>query len=142
MPVQIVPITHAQFQIGNLPITLRVQTHPGGSIGVRLADLVFMTDTIADDKAIDFMRGARLLLHEVWLGEDDIKGNEHELLGHSAATAVARVAMAANVQRVMPIHLHPKRSAEQIKDLTETMKCEGLQVTLPVEGRMYEIPPL
>ena len=88
MRVRIVPITTSPLQIGTLPVSVRAQTHPGGSIGIRLAGLVFMTDTIVDVNAVPFMRGADLLLHEVWLGDDDIKGNEDDLLAHSDPTGV------------------------------------------------------
>ena len=67
----------------------------------------------------------------MWLGDDDIKGNENDLLGHSFAGGVVSIALNARVRRLMPIHLHPKKTA---------MKREGLQVTLPAEGTVYEIP--
>ena len=107
----------------------------------RLGDLVFMTDTIVDVNAAPFMRGAELLLHEVWLGDDDIEGNEDDVLAHSDAAGVVKVALAAETHRMMPIHLHPKRSGKEIEELAEGMKRGGLQVTLPVEGRVYEVSP-
>jgi ribonuclease BN (tRNA processing enzyme) len=85
MGVTIVPIKESPFEIGRLSIAVRGQRHPGGSIGIRLGDFVFMTDTIVDENAIPFMHGAQLVLHEVWLSDDEIKGNEKDLLGHSFA---------------------------------------------------------
>lgn len=142
MRVRIVPITNPQLQIGRLSISVRAQTHPGGSIGIRLGDLVFMTDTIVDVNAVPFMRGAEFLLHEVWLGDDDIKGNEDDLLAHSFADGVIDIALDAEVRRLMPIHLHPKRSSRGIETLCKGMDHEGLHVILPAEGKIYEVPGL
>jgi ribonuclease BN (tRNA processing enzyme) len=140
MPIRVISITNSQFQIGKMSVSVRAQTHPGGSIGIRLADVVFMTDTIVDDAAIPFMRGAKLLLHEVWLGEDDIKENEKDLLAHSDSAGVVKIALAAEIRQMMPIHIHPKRTPRESEALAERMNRAGLEVKLPAEGRVYEIP--
>jgi ribonuclease BN (tRNA processing enzyme) len=139
MRVRFVPIANSEFQVGSLPVSVRAQTHPGGSIGIRLGDLVFMTDTIVDINAVNFMRGAKLLLHEVWLGLDDVKGNENDLFAHSDAAGVVKLALAAEIHQMIPIHLHPKRTGKEIEHLAEGMTRGGLQVTVPVEGHVYEV---
>jgi ribonuclease BN (tRNA processing enzyme) len=139
MGVRVVPITKLQFQVAELSVSVRVQTHPGGSIGIRLGEVVFMTDTIVDENAIPFTRAAELLLHEVWLEDDDIRGNESDLAGHSYAGGVVNMALNAGVRRLMPIHLHPTKTAHEIERLAKTMSRDALQVTLPAEGRVYEL---
>ncbi len=46
MPVEIVPYSGPELEIGELRLRLRRQKHPGGSVGVRIGDaLAYVTDT-------------------------------------------------------------------------------------------------
>jgi ribonuclease BN (tRNA processing enzyme) len=139
MRPRVVSIRNDRFEVGGSTVFVRAQKHQGGSIGIRIEDLVFMTDTAVDPGAISFMSGARLLLHEVWLRDEDLPAGEEELLGHSFASGVVDLSLKAGVKRLMPIHLNPKRNADEVHLLGESLKREGLQVVVPVEGRIYEV---
>ena len=67
MPVEIVELREERAEVAGLPIRLRRQHHPGGSVGVRLGDaLAYVTDTSPDPATVELARGVDLLLHEVW----------------------------------------------------------------------------
>jgi ribonuclease Z len=86
--------------------------HPGGSVGFRLDwpghSLAYVTDTTtpgANASYIEQIRGVDLLIHECYFPD----GMEEmaELTGHSCATPVAQAAKAAEVKRLVLIHVNP-----------------------------------
>lgn len=84
--------------------------HPGGSVGYRVdwADrsMAYVTDTTAakDSDYIEKIQGVDLLIHECNFGDD--QPDQAELTGHSCLTPVAEVAAAANVGRLVLVHLN------------------------------------
>ncbi|MEO7793196.1 MAG: MBL fold metallo-hydrolase [Thermoanaerobaculia bacterium] len=141
MPVEVVPFSGAELAIGGLRLLLRRQKHPGGSVGVRIGDeLAYVTDSVIDPATIEFVRGVKLLLHEVWLTAEEAAETDPAPTGHSDAGAVADLARAAGVGRLWVVHHHPRRSAADLARLAETMqKRAGRPVEVPVEGAVYEL---
>lgn len=138
MPVELERLTGERALIGGLEVRLRRQEHPGGSIGLRLGDaLAYATDTVADEGTVALAAGVDLLLHEVWAGA----GGEAGATGHSAADEVARIAVAAGVRRLMPVHHHPRCSRADLERLAEELArlAPGVEVVQPEEGRVYEV---
>lgn len=86
--------------------------HPGGSLGFRLDwpghSLAYVTDTTAaaDANYVAQIHGVDLLLHEAYFA-DDVNGLP-ALTGHSALLSVAEVAAAANVARLVLVHIDPR----------------------------------
>jgi ribonuclease Z len=86
-------------------------THPGGSTGFRFdwptRSFAYITDTTANPTAdyIEKIQGVDLLLHECNFrdGQEDLA----ERTGHSSASQVAAVAKAANVGRLVILHVNP-----------------------------------
>lgn len=92
----------------------RAQVHSDTSVAYRLDDaLVVATDTVSDPGTVDFAAGAEVLLHEAWyLGRELERDGVPTSLpagydAHSEALAVARLALAAGVGRLVFIHLNP-----------------------------------
>jgi ribonuclease BN (tRNA processing enzyme) len=139
--VEIVPVACGGLQIGTLPIQLRAQKHPGGSMGIRIADVVaYITDTIVEQTTQTFVAGVRFLLHEVWLTDAEAESDEVERSRHSYASAVARIALEAGVGHLMPVHHHPKRTDRDIFNLAQHMKeIAGIEVVVPEEGKIYQL---
>jgi ribonuclease BN (tRNA processing enzyme) len=101
-------------------LRLRLQTHSDPSVAYRLDDaLVVATDTVPDPATTAFAAGARVLLHEAWYLEpeaavDGARGDATAgaplpagYAAHSGALAVARLARAGDVGRLVFIHLNP-----------------------------------
>jgi ribonuclease BN (tRNA processing enzyme) len=141
MPVEIVPYSGSRLEIGTLRLSLRAQKHPGGSVGVRIDDrLAYVTDTVLDRGTVEFVRGVGTFLHEVWLDDEQAARDDAGRTGHSAAGPVAELARDAGVGRLMPVHHHPRRTAEELAALRLAMaERAGCPVVLPVEGEALEL---
>ena len=91
--------------------------HPGGSVGFRIdwpdRALAYITNTVAaaDVDYIDFVRNVDLLIHECFF--DDHEQDQAELTGHSCITPVAQVAAAAEVGRLVLVHINPVLKHDQ-----------------------------
>ncbi len=100
--------------------------HPGGSIGFRLdwpgRSMAYVTDTVADANAdyVDKLRGVDLLIHEAYFADD--AGDLPSIIGHSCLNAVVEVAAAANVGRLVLVHLDPKSPLDSPFDLSEARR--------------------
>lgn len=85
--------------------------HPGGSLGFRIdwpdRSLAYVTDTTARSEAdyVELIRGVDTLVHECYFAD----GQEAlaEKTGHSCTTPVAEVAAAAEVGRLVLVHVNP-----------------------------------
>jgi ribonuclease Z len=86
--------------------------HPGGAVGYRLAwpghSMAYVTDTTASSDAtyLSAIAGVDLLVHECYF--PDAMAELAELTGHSTTTAVARLARAAGVRRLVLVHVDPQ----------------------------------
>jgi ribonuclease BN (tRNA processing enzyme) len=87
--------------------------HPGGSLGYRIdwpdRSLAYITDTTADAsrRYLDFIRGVDVLIHECYF--PDNMADLAKKTGHSHTTQVAEVARAAEVGRLLLVHIDPLR---------------------------------
>lgn len=87
--------------------------HPGGSVGYRLdlpdgKSLAYLTDTTANEDAIEFARGVDVLIHECYF--PDRLAEWCEVTGHSHTSLVARFAARANVGRLYLTHIDPQNT--------------------------------
>ena len=95
--------------------------HPGGSVGYRLEwpghSMAYVTDTTAavDADYVRSIRGVDLLVHESYFAEDS--DNLPATTGHSSLLAVAEVAAAANVGRLVIVHVDPQIQNDSAFDL-------------------------
>ena len=95
--------------------------HPGGSIGFRLdwpdRSMAYVTDTTASPDAdyVQKIRGVDLLLHEAYFADnvDDLP----RITGHSWLEPVAEVAAAANVGRLVLVHIDPQAKSDDAFDM-------------------------
>ena len=110
---------------------------------MRLGDaLAYTTDTVIDPATAEFVRGVDLLLHEVWLSDEEAAREPAGRTGHSAAGDVADLARAAGVGRLGLVHHHPLRDDAGIEAMRQAMeeRCgrpvlrleEGVEVDLGV----------
>lgn len=100
--------------------------HPGGSIGLRLdwpdRSMAYVTDTVAakDADYVEKIRGVDLLVHECYFGDD--MPDQAELTGHSCLTPVAEVAAAAEVGRLVLVHINPMMESDDELDIAGARK--------------------
>ncbi len=96
--------------------------HPGGVLGFRLdwsdRSLAYVTDTTArvDADYVPAIRGVDLLVHECNFSDD--LAEWAQTTGHSTLTPVVQVARAANVRRLVLVHMNPLAPQDAPLDLT------------------------
>ena len=141
MPVEVIPVTRESLQTETWSIRLRAQTHAGGSAAIRIGDeIAYVTDTVVDEATPAFVRGVKLLLHEVFLTDAEAENGDAERLAHSYPSGVARIARQAEVGRLMLVHHHPERTDTEIRKLAHDMEAlAGIEVIVPEEGRVYQV---
>lgn len=138
---EIRPYRGASLRVFELDLRVRRQRHPGGSVGVRLGDtLAYVTDTAADEATAELARGVDLLLHEVWVTDDEGRANPRMLTGHAAVSEVLELARRAAVRRLLPVHHQPKRTREELEEMVAGMASQGgVEVALAEEGQRYTL---
>jgi ribonuclease BN (tRNA processing enzyme) len=105
LPERVHELAPPGAQIGPFHIDVRIQPqHPSPTLALKLDGvLAYCTDTAYDDENVEFVRGARVLLHESFHAADTTDDR-----GHTAAGEAARLAAAAGVERLVLIHPSPK----------------------------------
>lgn len=139
LPLEVVPYAGTELAVGGRRLALRRQRHPGGSVGIRVDDaLAYVTDTEPDPGTVELVSGVETLLHETWSTRAEATAPGYEPRGHSTTTAVAEIAGAAGVGRLVPVHHRPDRDGEAVRavaaELAELAPCP---VLLAEEGREY-----
>ena len=100
--------------------------HPGGSTGFRVdwpdRSLAYVTDTMATAEAdyLEHVHGVDLLVHECYF--HDHQTDQAELTGHSCLSDVARLAAAAEVGRLVLIHINPLLASDDEIELATAHK--------------------
>lgn len=81
----------------------RQNLHAHPTAAIRVEDAVALcTDTAYDAENRTFCAAVALLLHEAWFASDSTESTTH-----TAAGEAARIALAAEVSRLLLIHVHP-----------------------------------
>lgn len=140
LPCQWRPLEDGELNVGGARVTHFPLPHLGGSVGYRVdgpdCSLAYVTDTTAaaDAAYIEAIRGVDLLVHECNFRD----GQEAWAVetGHSCTSAVARVAQAAGVKRLVLMHFHPLDDSSDPVDLAAAraifpateLGCDGMSV--------------
>jgi ribonuclease BN (tRNA processing enzyme) len=138
--VEVMPYHGSELEVGGARLRLRRQEHAGGSVGVVVDDrLAYLTDCEAEEASAEFARGVELLLHEVWVTDEEAAAGAQRR-GHSTVEKVAALATAAGAGMLMPMHHHPTRSPAELEAMTARLgELSTARVVLPVEGREYAL---
>ena len=141
IPIEIVPVKDPLLKIGASSIRFRSQNHPGGSAGICLDNkIAYVTDTTVEEDTQTFVKGVRLLMHEVFLTDSEAKADKVEASRHSYPSGVAKLARDAGVVNLMPIHHNPKRPDDEVRKLVQDIEdLARMDVWIPEEGRVYEV---
>jgi ribonuclease BN (tRNA processing enzyme) len=111
-PIQWQPLGAGPVQLaGKATLTHFPLEHPGGSVGYRLdwpdRSMAYVTDTTARETAdyVQSIQNVDLLIHECYF--PDGWEEKAELTGHSCVSPAARVGRAAQVGRMVLVHINP-----------------------------------
>lgn len=97
-------------RVGGFDLDVRRQDlHAHPTAAIRVEDAVALcTDTAYDTENAAFCASVAVLLHEAWFTEDSTESTTH-----TAAGEAARVASAAEVDRLLLIHVHPMLGSDE-----------------------------
>jgi ribonuclease BN (tRNA processing enzyme) len=139
--VELITVNRESLWIGPHRIHVRSQIHPGGSIGIRLDDsFAYITDTAVRQETSELVQGVSLLLHEVWMTDEEAEEDPRAVSMHSFAGGVALVAETAHVGQLMPVHHHPAKSDEELAEILMLLEeCGTTPVVFPEEGKVYVV---
>jgi ribonuclease BN (tRNA processing enzyme) len=137
-PVELIGVQEEEFEAAGVAFRVWRQNHPGGSIGMRLgAEIAYLTDTVVEPEALDKVAGVKLLIHEMWFTDEEAAGALAK--GHSHVSAVAEFSRLAGARQVMPVHHHPKRTNEEIREMARRLaELAGIPASCGQEGRLFE----
>jgi len=140
MPVEVVPYHGDELEVCGARLRLRRQRHAGGSVGVVVDDrLAYLTDCETEEASVELARGVELLLHEVWVTDEEAAAGAQRR-GHSTVEQVAAFATAAGAGTLMPIHHHPTRTPADLESMVARLgELTTTRVVLPVEGHEYAL---
>jgi ribonuclease BN (tRNA processing enzyme) len=156
LPCDWKPLAAGPTQIAGASVTSFPLVHPGGTVGYRLdwpaglrnategvpysagRSLAYVTDTTAASDAayVEAIRGVDLLVHEC-----NFRDSEQDWAvktGHSCTSAVASVAKAAGVKRLVLVHFNPLETSDDPVDLAAARKifpatelgCDGMEIEI------------
>jgi len=117
---EILPIK-PRVLVDGLEIKSLTLDHPGGSHGFVVThdggSLAYITDTTAEENAdyIQHIKKVDVLVHECYF--PDGWEEKAKLTGHSCLTPVAEVAAAADVGRLLLVHINPLNESKEPLDL-------------------------
>jgi ribonuclease BN (tRNA processing enzyme) len=140
-----IPVTvhtyHEDFEVAGRKVRVRRQQHSGGSVGLRIDDcLAYCTDTAAEEGTIELARGVDLLLHELWVDDEQAARHPRLVEGHASCSQVADIAERAGVRALAPIHHHPQRDTASLAVLHRQL---ANATTMPnislIEGVPYSV---
>lgn len=140
--IRIHPIDQEETRIAGHRVCAWKQRHPGGSIGIRLDDaMVYITDTVVMMEHVERARGISLLLHELWLHDEDAACEVGESQRHACFGPVAKFVKAVQPGRFLPCHLYSGYDERTLARMTQAVQdATGVPAEVPVEGRVYEFP--
>jgi ribonuclease BN (tRNA processing enzyme) len=103
--IEVRDIPDGELELGGVRVTHRRQDrHSAPTLGLRFGDeLAWVTDTAYDPGSAELATGCHVLAHEAWFTEDAPRNADI----HSSGARAAEVAEAAEVSRLLLIHLPP-----------------------------------
>jgi ribonuclease BN (tRNA processing enzyme) len=139
------PLQAGANEVAGHTIALRAQQHSDISVAYRVDDeFVLATDTRPDPGTAAFAEGVNVLFHETWFNEADPRSAEipPELLpgyaSHSEVSAVAELARAAGVRRLVPMHLNPLHDEDYYAVLEQAARAVFPRTTLLDDGAVVD----
>jgi ribonuclease Z len=125
-PFEMRPLPKEVKLVDGSTLTYFPLKHPGGSIGFRIdwpdRSMAYVTDTVAakDVAYIEYIRGVDLLVHECFFCDD--QPDQAELTGHSCLMPVVELAAAAEVKKLVLVHINPVYNEDECYDLDAARK--------------------
>ena len=131
-----------EIKIDDLKINFISQKHSSGSIGIRINNFSYITDTEAREDIHSFIINSELLFIDTMHDDVDYKKlsiANNERIQHGYSIGNAHLALNANIKRMGLIHIDPLYEKKRINNLLCECKKVFRNSFIPEEGKSYEI---
>lgn len=98
-------------------VEVAVQPHTDPSLGFRVRDLCYVTDTCDRAETAAFAEKAVILIHDAWLDREGIREDPEAARVHGTGEGAARLARDAGVQDLLLAHLNPAYDGARLERL-------------------------
>lgn len=112
---ELVELAEGKNKIAGEEVHVVGQPHSDPSIGIRVREVAYVTDTICRKETIAFAKGAAVLVHDAWLDQEDEDARHPDLANHGTAVGAARIAQEAQVRQLVLGHLNPRYDAARLE---------------------------
>ncbi|MGI8863196.1 MAG: MBL fold metallo-hydrolase [Solirubrobacteraceae bacterium] len=128
--IEVRDLPAGEIDLPGVRVGLRHQDrHSAPTLGLRFGDaLAWITDTAYDEDSARFAAGCRTLAHESWFVSAQPRNPEI----HSSARQAAQVALEAEIERLLLIHLPPFR--RELHELTLEAGRPGVTPLAALDG--------
>jgi ribonuclease BN (tRNA processing enzyme) len=145
---ELVELSEGSNQVAGEKVEVIAQPHSDPSIGIRVRDVTYVTDTVVRRESVAFAAKSAVLVHDAWLDAEDEEARDPDLATHGTAAGAARIAAEAQVRQLVLGHLNPRYDAARL----ERMLVAAMQVfpttrladdfaTFDVQEATEEAPP-
>lgn len=126
-----------KFILDDIIVKTKFFSHLGVSVGYRLEEcdkvLCYITDLIASDDEVSFVKNADLLIHECYFGKSQKEFAKKTY--HSYTMQVARIAKKADVKRLALHHLNPLIEEPELLSYVDECKEIFQNTILPFDNQ-------
>jgi ribonuclease BN (tRNA processing enzyme) len=121
---ELVELSEGSNKVAGEDVLVIAQPHSDPSIGLRVRDVTYVTDTVVRGESAAFARRSAVLVHDAWLDAEDEDAGHPDLATHGTARGAARIAAEADVKQLVLGHLNPRYDAARL----ERMLVAAMQV--------------
>jgi ribonuclease BN (tRNA processing enzyme) len=121
---EIVEMAEGRNRIAGEEVEVVAQPHTHPSIGIRVREVAYVTDTRVRDESAAFARRAAVLIHDAWLDAEDEAAGHPDAAHHGTGPGAARIAAAAEAGQLVLGHLNPRYDSARL----ERMLVSAMQV--------------
>jgi ribonuclease BN (tRNA processing enzyme) len=133
----------APLRIADRPIGILKQQHSGGSVGVRVGNFAYISDTEPRGSTVPFISECAMVFMDTMYDSADFADldvTDDTPAEHGYSVGNARVGSDARVDRLGLIHIDPLYDARRQRLLVAEARQEFGGAFIPEEGVVYEIP--
>jgi ribonuclease BN (tRNA processing enzyme) len=112
---ELVELAEGRNKIAGEDVDVIAQPHTDPSIGLRVRDVTYVTDTIVRKESVAFAKRSAVLIHDAWLDPEDEAAGHEDLAVHGTAVGAARIAADAQVDQLLLGHLNPRYDAARLE---------------------------
>jgi len=138
----LISYTEKKIDIDNTTIHILPQSHHGGSVGLRLGNFAYITDTEPSDEHLDFIQDCELVFIDTMHDRKDYEAlnlNNNKRAEHGWSVGNGKIAMKSKIKQLGLIHIDPFYNSKRLKTLHKEAKQEFSNVIIPQEGESYSL---